>query len=759
MRWFGRVVLLIVLIGILGWVFGKSGFLGFLLSVLLVVVLQFLQRILVASGVAALFRSNVNDLRGLEAQLSAHALLIGKRLRRNAAAALGKGVQQGVARTATILANAVTRNDDPHIRRIATDFLAQLTTQPQIDEAASVWVETRHSVLTELLVTRRWIASSPVKTHVLSALKTDSIEQLQQGAVEIVEPLIDATGDGDVEIAARARQILPLLQRDDAKDALCRFVIHHEHPAAMDAALTSGYLPRDASQRAIFLFLTEQWERYEALDFDRSLLNAAQKNASTDLRRRIADRLRKSGRIEYLTIIAGADFRSQAADMTTAETDVLVNMLTARSEWDKLWKLAFDLPFVWSIRIVNKLREMAWQPSLTDERLLFSELRAVTDREMITSEDAARRVLPLTVHEATIKVRGRVNDVAFSPVRPVIAIGAGNRHVGVWNFQHAAMEEIWKGFDHSIGLVTFAPDGMLLCAERTNAVAEACAMYACRKNEMVKFGQHEGSVTALDMIDATRIFSSGRDQKICLWDIANGELIQEQHQTFWARAAAVSPDGNYAIVLHEGVTLIALPTLNEVTSWSKGHVGRCAAFISGETTVVVGKSSGDVHVYDYAQNARKEREELQPHDQRVQGVIVRPTTSTVITAGSEGKLHFTDWKQRTFLGSVELPDAHFTSLRMSPDGAFMATGDSDASMSLWDLRVLDVPHLFTRPFAQASPDHLVAVSDLAANAKLPAAIRHSLTFMQRILQYRFRFDIEIDDVPAIKIGEFDIEIE
>jgi hypothetical protein len=31
----------------------------------------------------------------------------------------------------------------------------------------------------------------------------------------------------------------------------------------------------------------------------------------------------------------------------------------------------------------------------------------------------------------------------------------------------------------------------------------------------------------------------------------------------------------------------------------------------------------------------------------------------------------------------------------------MAIGDSDASMSLWDLRALDVPTLFARPLVKA----------------------------------------------------------
>jgi WD40 repeat protein len=207
-----------------------------------------------------------------------------------------------------------------------------------------------------------------------------------------------------------------------------------------------------------------------------------------------------------------------------------------------------------------------------------------------------------------------------------------------------------------------------------------------------------------------------------------------------------------------------IPELTRVRDWSKGSVGRCAAFIPNEPVLIVGKSNGQVLIYDYDQQSLRfpspiELPSLKSHDNRTQGVAVLPGNSTIITGGSEGKLLFTNWTDRTLLGSAETPGGNFTSLHISPDGVFMSTGDSDASMSLWDLRVLDIPMLFTRPLAKALPDHLVTINELAANSKLDPSVRQSLTFIQRVLQYRFRFDIEIAEIPRIKVGEFDIEID
>jgi WD40 repeat protein len=236
--------------------------------------------------------------------------------------------------------------------------------------------------------------------------------------------------------------------------------------------------------------------------------------------------------------------------------------------------------------------------------------------------------------------------------------------------------------------------------------------------------------------------------------------IKEEVPSFWTRAPRVSPDAQHVALLYRGVALFNLPKLQQARGWTREGVGRCAAFITGENMFLVGKYNGDVQIYDYGNYMHPtQRQFLTRHTGRAEGVAMLPHDPIVITAGSEGRLNFTNWTDRSLLGSHDLPKATFTSLHLSPDGAFMSIGDSDASMSLWDLRVLHIPRLFTQPFAHTSPDHLVTINELAANPNLKKPVQRALTFIQKVLQYRFRFDIEIAEVPKIKVGEFDIEIE
>ena len=122
---------------------------------------------------------------------------------------------------------------------------------------------------------------------------------------------------------------------------------------------------------------------------------------------------------------------------------------------------------------------------------------------------------------------------------------------------------------------------------------------------------------------------------------------------------------------------------------------------------MVGKFNGQVRVCQRRDGGfRVERRPLLQHHGQARAVTMLRNRKVQVTAGSEGKVNFLSWENRASLGSVRAPVETLTSLHVSQDGTFMAIGDSDRSMSLWDLRVMDVPMLFARPFAEATPQHL-----------------------------------------------------
>lgn len=719
------------------------------------------------------------EIEQLRRRLYSETPLIGGWRRQRAARALA---DDGSTAAVRVLAEALTRSGDENVVGIALQTLRPLEDWRAISAACGIWAETRHPRLTSLLFENEWVASMPPEVKVLTALKVGRMDEATGGDERFVEPLLAACEDADPIIAARARQALLGLQEEEAREALCRLVIVRDDPRAREVALEADYYPEDEQQRALFFFLTEQWERYEGLDFDQRLLRTAYAVADDAVRQRVRDKLRAAGRTDFLTVIAGRDYQARAAEMAPGEIDLLIQTLTANEEWPRLWNLACEVSLCRSARIVETLAGAGWAPEGGESREIFQALTPLVTRDggLPTRESDLIDLFPPALRRAQARVAGRINDVAFSPVRPVIAIGTGEGKVAVWNYQRGAREHLLGPFDHSVGDVTFTGDGTLLWAERTNRTDVPCAIYLWRPDGAGEppdvLGVHIGSVTAIAPVNGERLLSAGRDGRVVLWDIMHRQELANLERYFWARAMQVSPDSRRVALLHDGIALAALPGLDQLLYGSARSVGRCAAFLpsahgeetwkgSGSVpdnqTLLVGQYSGDVFKY-YPRNERWITHEVPSftyHEGRVEGVSFLRSRSVVVTAGSEGTIRFIDLDDRSTIGEVEEPRGQVTSLHVSPDECFMAVGNSRASFSLWDLRGLDVLDLLLDPFGRAPTSALATLGTMLGFDGLSPRAHRTLEFAQRMLRHRVRFDVELGPAPSLVAGEFDIEIE
>ena len=704
---------------------------------------------------------NPSRLRKLQRRLYNRTPILGGWLRRRAARAL---VQDGSPEATQVLAEAVTRHEDARVREIAMTALRQLTTVKLIDAACKAWAETRHVELVALLKEKGWVATSPPAVRVLTALKQNREEIITKGAPSLVEPLVDACQDSDLVIAERARNALGRLETVKAQEELCRLVIEREEPIAQSIALESGYLPKESQQKALFFFVTEQWDRYESLDYDRQLLRAAYSLADATVRARVREKLRLVGRTDFLTVIAGEDFRERVADMAAGEFDLLTQTLAANHEWARLWQLLFDVPYTWSVRIVDVLNDSGWQPESGEEKQLLANLNEIVKQGLPVGEQEIATAIPPALLQAQARVPGRINDVTFAPNRPLIAVGTGQRKIALWNYQRGQLERTVSLPNHSVGCVTFVQDDVLAAAERTNQTNVACGLYTWQLDgsvEPVYLGAHNGSITAIASMDHYQLLSTGRDQAAVLWDLHSKTQVVRQGFQFWARAMRLSDDGRKAVLLYRGLYLISLPSLTPLASGASFDVAQSVAFAPDGETLFVGMYNGEVVPYRLENENRLSRtkELLTSTGSRVMGIEVLKERDIVLVASAKGEIGFFSASNRTPIDRVTVPSSDLTSIHISPDGAFMAVGDTASSLSFWDLRMLDMRCLLVEPFARANAQVLAPLSALMDSERLPILARRVFHFAQQVLKHRFRFDIEIGEAPTIMMGEFDIEIE
>src|SRR5947209_814657 len=271
------------------------------------------------------------------ARLYSRLPLLGGWLRQGAVRRLAEDDSPEAVR---LLAEAVARTDDQAVRILALEALEEVERPRCVEAVCAAWAATRDVYLEELLTIRGWGEKAPPAVRVLYLLAKGREEEAAAGGAEVVEPLLRACQDADAKVAARARQALGRLQDAEAREALCRLAIDGDDALARAVALASGYAPRQAERRALFFFLTEQWEAYDSLDFDRTLLRAAYQAANGPLRQRLAAKARQAGRVEWVEAVTRGRQALRLSEMSDAEWRTSLEVLVERKEWPELWRLA-----------------------------------------------------------------------------------------------------------------------------------------------------------------------------------------------------------------------------------------------------------------------------------------------------------------------------------------------------------------------------------------------------------------------------------
>lgn len=671
--------------------------------------------------------------------------------------------------TSDMVAPLITASNynDPLIAGRADACLRQLQKQAAIDEFCKLWSTTRDTRLEEILLEAGYKARSPAWVRLLVALKTGRLAAAEKVSPNGLPILLEATGDADETIRRNAQAALNNLHDEETREALCMRVIETNDAQAKKIALQNGYAPRTDELRALFFFLTEQWQAYDELDFDQKLMRTIYEASPGELRQQIAVRVQSAGRTDLLTILAGGDLRSRANKIDPNESALMIRILAQNREYERLWALAPELALPFSLEIMRILVKNEWHPQREADRPIFNELARLVSLPILLAGEELDKSLPLAIARANLKVRGRVNEVAFSPHNPVLAIATNQRKVVLWNFQTASVERVLEGFQHSVGKVSYNPQGMLVAAERTNAQA-LCTIYVWDPQEDLPYRlcTHQGTITTIEPVGEEHLLTTGRDNLTVLWNLAGRKVIASKEFPFWARAAAVSPDGHYAALMHDRFSLARLPELTIVPGYAflppRGQgfrvgVAQNAAFSPDGRYLLAGQYNGQVGLYFHTSLTQRPPKILvTQHSQPVRGIHFLPGHPLVVTAGAEGQVRFIRWPEMTTKGMVYSPEGQLTSLRISQHGEFMATGTNEASLMLWDLRVQDIPGLFSQPLATATHDQVSNLLALSEYHTLPEPVRNGLKFLRLLLQYRFRYDIQLDEAPTIQYGDFDI---
>jgi WD40 repeat protein/HEAT repeat protein len=662
---------------------------------------------------------------------------------------------------------------DISISASARQILSTLQSAAAIDELCRAWCLDRNPTLESIIKQAGYVAQRPVKIRFLTALLTGHIEIPTQARPDELMDLLAACQDTHSDIAANARKAVCSLALPQTQAALCEIAISTDQADLQELAVSSGFLPEQPERQALFLFLTGQLDRYDRLDFDQRLMRAAYETADPATQRRISRAVQTAGKTAYLAILAGSGMRE--AEFADEDIQPIIRILTQNREWQRLWNLLFDVRLEHAVQILHVLFQSGWQPENQEDHVLFERARGLISMPLTVDRIPLEASIPPAVCRATLKIQGRIYDIAFALNQPLLALGTGTGQIVFWDSHKSKIERILTGAGQPVGKLAFTPEGELISAGR-DVNSKKCWIHRWVESAPKQIGYHTGPVTGLFVRPDGSLISTGRDNRVVIWDIYKYRSLSETTLPDWARGAALSPLGDRLVILNQWFSILELSNLQSTRFSSRSgsreiqkSMNRAAVFSPDGSAVLLGQYNGQVVQYRNLEGTSGARRRLVTgHPKGIVAIRFLPDHPLFLTADMSGNIRFHSWPDLQHYKSIQVPGDSLTSVHISPDGAFLAagfaSGSSKSTFTLWDLRVLDLPDIISIPLCQITPRQLAAVISLldvtsSGSDRLPQAVQNGLELLRLLLQHRYQYEIYVDDIPTLSAGEFDILLE
>jgi WD40 repeat protein len=699
--------------------------------------------------------------------------LIGIWLRREAVKALAR---DGSPRAVGALAEAVIRSRDEWVCSRALDALRQLASRDHVvaqEALCYLAIEHDHSLATRTAVAAGYAPRDLVRRALFYFLTGQRAEYERLDVDRDLLQTAYKTADERLQrrLAERAQQAdsntsaIALWQLAEqgclaAKEALFRLVIECDHPSACEVAAAAQIAPSDPHRRALFFFLTEQWDKYRALDFDQTLLRAAYEAADEELQGRITEKARQAGRVGWVAVAIGGRQGRRLGEMVDAEWEAALAVLGGEERWEEMWWLAQAAPAGWSARLLQRLKGAGWSPQSEGERLGFTELVAFADKCLDHLPDE----LGITVRCQRV-LEGHVDSVAclaISPDGQLLASGGGYKDytVRLWRLPDGAALTTLGGHTGPIACLATSPDGRLLASGSWD---ETVRLWQLPEGlPLHTLEGHTGLISALTFIPNGGLLASGSvDETVQLWRLSGGRSLKtlREHETAIS-CLAVSPDGQLLASgsWDETVRLWRLPHGLPLKVLA-GHTGsvECLAVSSDGRLLASGGEDKTVRLWQLPDGVPPET--LEGYPGPVICLAISPNGRLLASGSGEPDctVRLRRLPDGALLKALEGHSEPVRALAFSPGGWLLASASHDRTVRLW---VSDLTRLGRIPVEQTSLEDIEWIQQMLQNTEISSAEQAWAEFLLALMRWRRRFDIEVAAAPVhIPAGEFDIEIE
>jgi len=579
-------------------------------------------------------------------------------------------------------------------------------------------------------------------------------ELARQASPDAIAVLLQVIAGGAEEsvygIAASALHSLPT---GAASDILCRMAVENGDRAALKIAVQVGYAPSELPVRAVLLALAGRWQELDTVDIDGALLRAAYETAAPNVRRRLAAAAREVGRAEWVQVVVGGRRRLRLAQMTPNEWQDVLALLADPVRAKEAWRLAQDAPPLWGRELLLRIAATAVPECDREDFARLRALAAWCGEGEVPFSVCTGRAATLLGHESGVA------SLSITAGDGLLASGSWDNTIRLWRLPDGECVATLRGHQGSVLSLAAIPGGSLLASGSSDNTVR---LWHLPDGEcMATFRGHEGAVLSLAAVPGGSLLASGSsDNTVRVWYLPEGDswFLPEDEcmATLWRHGSgvtslAVTPDGNLlASGSHDKtICLWRLPDGAFVATLS-GHEGSVVslAAIPGGSLLASGSTDNTIRLWHLQDGECMAC--LRGHERGVASLTIAAGGSLLASGSWDKTIRLWHLPDGECAATLRGHEGTVLSLAAIPGGSLLASGSSDNTIRLWRPPV-------AAPAAVLARD-IDCVLALRAYAGLTRHEHAWLDFMLALVDLHRRFDVEVEVVDHVEVGEFDIEI-
>ncbi|MDZ7290174.1 MAG: WD40 repeat domain-containing protein [candidate division KSB1 bacterium] len=319
-----------------------------------------------------------------------------------------------------------------------------------------------------------------------------------------------------------------------------------------------------------------------------------------------------------------------------------------------------------------------------------------------------------SIHHTLEAHRSRITSLAFSPDQGILASGAGDGSIHLWQQPENQRRATLYGHKDAVTQLAFSHDGeKLVSVDRRGGVK----LWHVASNKLLcDLINPEQPVHCVAFSPDDTMLAVGKyDREATLWEVSDGSLIH----TFNGHKSSVD-----TVIFSSDGTMLATGSPDNTAMLWEVRTGQllhtfvgcsgltnCLTFSSDDTQLICGASDGSVRFYSVRDGRLLHA--LPESSSTVSWLALSPNANILATLHYGKAIQLWDVLNKRLLHSLKPFSPGISAVRFSPDGMILAASDyQDRSVKLWNVQDGKLMHVIagTITCAEFSPDGAILVT-------------------------------------------------